>query len=293
MVSRARLKRAVKPFIPMSLWTRLRLHKLKTTLQSFPAREVRHTYGGQSLRVWLADPMAEDWYDKDWTEPGEISILRDHQLKPNATVFDLGAHQCVVAMLLCRAVGPEGRVVALEANPHNAEVARRNRELNHMAQLTILQAAVAAKSGTLTFNQGLNGNVVAGSGDWGRVEVEAISIDDLTQRYGEPDVLFIDVEGYECRALEGANRTLQSHPDCFVEVHVGPKIEEYGGSAEQVLAYFAPEHYDLYVGPELATLPKMTPIGRAPEGLLKSKFVLVAVSKNKASVVGPDTPAGS
>jgi hypothetical protein len=36
-----------------------------------------------------------------------------------------------------------------------------------------------------------------------------------------PDILFIDVEGFEVHALKGATHTLQGRPDCFIEVHVG------------------------------------------------------------------------
>ena len=151
----------------------------------------------------------------------EITFLKEHRLKPGAKVFDIGAHQCVIALMLARTVGPDVSVVAVEANPLNCRAGERNISLNGVTNCQVLQAAGAASSGTLTFNVGQNGQVDDGSGEWGRMEVKAVSVDDLTAAHGVPDVLFIDVEGFECELLRGAQRTLAARPDCFVEVHVG------------------------------------------------------------------------
>jgi len=44
----------------------------------FRPRWVEHTYAGFPLRVWLTDPVAQDWYDSDWPEPDEVSLLKLH-----------------------------------------------------------------------------------------------------------------------------------------------------------------------------------------------------------------------
>ena len=80
-----------------------------------------------------------------------------------------------------------------------------------------MHAAVARSSGRLGF--GHNGTVDDGAGRWGRIPVPAWSIDDLADHYEVPDVVFIDVEGFEHQALLGAARTLEGGPDWFVEVH--------------------------------------------------------------------------
>jgi FkbM family methyltransferase len=268
------LKEMIRSIVPASLWGRLRVMRLRQAIAKFPARDVRHSYGGHELTIHLADGLAEGWYDHDWPEPAEIALLRQGKLRPGARVFNLGAHQGVIALMLARIVGPTGQVVAVEASAHNAAVGARNRKLNQADQLVVLHAAVGERAGTLTFGEGLAGQVDDGSGSWGRVEVPACSIDDLSTRFGPPDVLFIDVEGYEYRTLCGATQTLQRRPDCFVEVHVNEGLETFGGTAQKIVELFPAELYARYVGP-----PDGVPVAYTPSlGLPAQRFLLVAIS---------------
>jgi len=84
-----------------------------------------------------------------------------------------------------------------------------NRERNGITNCQILHSAGSAVSGTLVFNRGTNGQVDDGTGDWGRLEVKAISIDDLAASHGLPDVLFIDVEGLNVRYCEERRSSCQ------------------------------------------------------------------------------------
>jgi FkbM family methyltransferase len=137
-------------------------------------------------------------------------------------------------MMLADAVGPDGQVVALEAHPGDAATLQRNKELNDLPQLVCLHAAVARENGTVPF--GRHGSVDDGSGRWGAEQVPAHSIDELARRYGPPDVVFVDVEGYELEALRGATETLAAGPDWFVEVHYPEQLAQYGASSLEVLA---------------------------------------------------------
>jgi FkbM family methyltransferase len=208
---------------------------------------VRHLYGQVPLTLWIADPMSEGWYDKDCPELPEIALLEQHGLTSGATVFALGAHQSVVALRLAAAVGPAGKVVAVEANPFNVRIARRNREINGADNLYILHAAAGAEAGTLYFNENLNGQVDDGSGACGRISVTARTVDDLAEEFGHPGVLFLDVEGYECKVLAGAAKTLAEGAACYVEVHGGAGLEKFGGSVEALLAFFPRERFELMV----------------------------------------------
>jgi FkbM family methyltransferase len=252
------IKARIKAVAPPRLWdflhrmrTRWNLWQGRRQVARFPSRVVRHDYAGVPLDVTIADPVAEVWYDRDWvgrTEFPELDVLRGRRLRPGARVFDVGAHQGVVALILADIVGPSGSVVAVEAHPHNARVAERNRDLNRAAHLTVVHAAIADRTGRIVINEVLNSKV-DDRGSFGRIEVDAITVDDLADRHGMPDVLFIDVEGYEVHALRGARRTLESRPDVVIEVHTGCGLEEQGESVASLLAEFPPGAYNFSIAP--------------------------------------------
>lgn len=216
-------------------------------IAAFPRRVVHHSFGGYELTISLEDPVGQEWYDHDWPLTPELALLGESRLTAGARVFDLGAHQGVVALMLSRLAGAAGEVIAVEAERHNFEVALRNKQLNGASNLTVLHAAAGASDGTLYFRGGLNGNV-ARKGRVGLARVRALTVDSLARRYGAPDVVFVDVEGYELEVLRGATSTLaNAKTDFFVEVHVGFGLESLGGSAQSLLAQFDRDRYRLLV----------------------------------------------
>lgn len=255
--------------VPESLWARARTLRLRRHVRRYPRRIVTHRYGRHELRVLIADELAAGWYDHDWAEPPELSVFRGRSLKPGARVFDLGAHQAVVALMLQREVQPGGLVVAVELNDHNARVAEENAELNGATGLVVVNAAVADTPGVVRVDWDLNAAVRSRSGS--SSAVPALTIDELAGRYGTPDLVYLDVEGYECHALRGAVATLAARPDWFVEVHANGPLMEAGGSVDEVLAFFA--GYRL-----LAMLESDRDFRSAPDELPAERFFLAALS---------------
>jgi FkbM family methyltransferase len=195
-------------------------------------------------------------------------------------VFDIGAHQCVVAMVLAHKVGPGGSVVALEANGHNARMGALNRDLNDLPQLRVLHAAGAARSGPITIIDGYNAQAnPEGQG----VVVEGYSVDDLSSIYGPPDVLFVDVEGFEGQVLAGASKTLSRRPDCCVEVHVNGGLEQFGETAQSIIERFPERDYDRYIAGESARVEGATGRIFAPYAAgspaLQERFHLLALAR--------------
>jgi FkbM family methyltransferase len=244
------IKRLIMGLLPSRLAGWLRAWRVRRDIGAYTARVVERAFGAGRLRVYLSDPLAEGWYDHDWPELPEVAALRQTTLRPGARVFDIGAHQGVVALMLAREVGATGSVVAVEPNPHNVAAAKRNRELNAMAGVEIVEAAIADRPGSLTFNEGLNGQLDDGSGAGGRRTVQAVTVDGLAERFGLPNVVFLDVEGAEGLALMAAARVLASSADFFVEMHVGCGLEKLGGSVNGVLAHFPESRYTLLVRAE-------------------------------------------
>jgi FkbM family methyltransferase len=248
--------------------------------EGFLARRVRHQYGPVKLKLHIGDPLAADWYDVEWPEPdvGELKFLPRYQTRPGATVFDLGAHQGVYALMLAHAVGPGGRVVAVEANRFNVDVIRVNCRLNRVRNVEAVLAAVAERPGWISFGRGSNGQVDAGGVFEDSQRVPAVTIDGLTERYGRPAMVFIDIEGYECQALRAAAATLATRPDVFIEVHIGVGLEAFGGSVEELVGFFPERDYELFASNEIDRYPKPF-VGERRE-LASDRFYLTAIAKD-------------
>ncbi len=111
------MKEIIKASFRKPLWNRLRMLRMHHMRASYQRRRVRHNYGGYELEVELVDPMGAGWYDRDWPELPEIALLKQHGLRPGARVFDIGAHQCMVAMMLSKTVGPHRFCVGCGSQP--------------------------------------------------------------------------------------------------------------------------------------------------------------------------------
>ena len=227
------------------LYQHYRKRRVARLVDGFEPSHVTHDYGGRELCVAIRDPLARGWYDHDWSVPPEVVFLAEHGLAAGARVFDLGAHQGIVALLLEHLTGPSGHVVAVEASPHNAAVAAENARANGSG-VDVLNAAVGSSDGSVYVSAELNASISSTPFPGGR-RIRSVSIDTLADERGEPGFVLLDVEGAECLALDGAQRTLeQIRPVWAIEVHTGAGLEELGGSASQLYERFAGAGYAIW-----------------------------------------------
>jgi FkbM family methyltransferase len=274
---------AAERLLPASAMRLARVAYFDRRRRRYPRRIVEHAYGGRRHRVLIPTEYGER-NDNDWPELAEITWLKAGRLRPGARVFDLGASHGVVAMMLADVVGPSGSVIALEADPEDAATLRANRDMNDLPQLECVHAAVASESGAVAF--GRNGSIDDGTHRWGTRRVPAVSIDDLAARHGAPDVVFIDVEGYELEALRGAARTLAAGAEWFVEVHEPAQLAAYGATTAEVLETLAGAGYEVWTQPdagygrtpggEVVPLGELRPLADTPDELLSTRFFALA-----------------
>lgn len=268
-----RAKPLILQYLPPRVAERLRSWRARL----FKPRIVVHNYGSGPLSIYLSDPLAKSWYDHDWAELPEITQLRRSRLRRGARVFNLGAHQGLVAMMLAREVGAKGTVIAVEPNPHNAHAAEKNCGLNDINQIEVLVAAVADHSGAILFNGALNGQLDDGTGAGGSVEVKSVTINELVEKYGHPDVVYLDVEGAEGLALAAGSSILDRKTDVFLEVHVGCGLERLGSSVDRVFSFFPPDCYETLGAAEGER--SFRPVNR-DDPITRHRFFLIALPRD-------------
>ncbi|HBF32543.1 FkbM family methyltransferase [Rhizobium sp.] len=233
------LKSAIRAIIPEQIYDTLRRAKQRFMTSRFSSYVSDRNFGGKRLKILIADPIGLEWYDHDEDKMPELEELRRFDLT-GKTIFDLGAHQCVIAMLLAEQVGKDGKVIAVEANAHNHKVSLQNLATNGYANVNCVHGLVSSGKVDLVIDGGLNGR--ARRADAKTPKLDILTIDSMTERFGTPSLVLLDIEGHEIEALTAATKTL-TDPQChwLVELHGDEDLGSYGHKNSDIFKFF-PTH---------------------------------------------------
>jgi len=138
-----------------------------------------------------------------------------HLYRPQAgdTIVDIGAGRGEDVFAFSRAVGPDGRVWAIEPHPVSFAVLSRLCELNRLTNVTALNYACMDRAEDLqieTLPVWESNYVRPGAPSPNSCTVESVRFDDLCEQHGigRIDFLKMNIEGAERRALQGCERGL-------------------------------------------------------------------------------------
>lgn len=186
-------------------------------------------------REYLCD-YEEDYFD---------AVLK--RICPSDTVFDVGAYKGIYTVFMSRAVGAGGKVVAFEPHPAYYEILVDTVRANNLCNVVTLQKALGNEvrqarfwiSGTGSSLQPFNTNSQSRE-----IDVEVTTVDRYVESAGHtPQVLKLDVEGFELHILEGAGATLTQCRVVCCEMHPA-KMRAIGREPEQLLDYLANKGYE-------------------------------------------------
>lgn len=131
-------------------------------------------------------------------------------LKPGMNIIDVGANFGYYTLLFSDAVGPSGSVIAVEPNPDTLTLLRETVALNGMQSRTqIVPHALGARRGRalLFMPEGEPKNTLlvthAELPGGHTIEVETLTIDDITRSSPKIDLVKIDAEGAEIDIIIG------------------------------------------------------------------------------------------
>lgn len=162
--------------------------------------------------------------------------------------LDVGACHGLFALAFTQG-RPETEAVAVDPSPLAWEVLAANVRKNPGARVTPVRAALGEAPGTLTMRY--SWHHLEASPEAARspeaVEVPLRTVDGLCSEMGfHPDVMKVDVEGYEHSVLRGALRTLrEDRPVLFLELHP-QRLRELGSSAGEVAGLLGELGYRIF-----------------------------------------------
>jgi FkbM family methyltransferase len=179
-------------------------------------------------------------------------------LRPGGVFLDVGSHFGVWSVYAAGVVGEKGKVFAFEPSPAFA-ILKENADLNSPVQA--FNIGLGAQDGEATFFD--QGTVPTGSfvsevtkiNVWfqptvpiGSNKVKIRTLDTLVAELGvRPDLIKVDVEGFEFEVLRGAENVLRNmRPVLLIEIHP-PQLNLSGSSDQALIAYLENRGYAVEV----------------------------------------------
>lgn len=189
----------------------------------------------------------------------ELRRILGALLGPGCVAIDVGANIGWHTSLMARLVGPDGRVLAVEANPSVRERLAANLAINRLHQVEVIPCALAAGAGRVSFfgpggddPESANGHVTDSTRMTGDplnlLTVEARTLDAVVEAEGlsRVDVIKIDVEGFEWPVLQGAERTLRRFKPHVVFEYLKEYADRGGATPECLTTFFDAQGYGLF-----------------------------------------------
>jgi FkbM family methyltransferase len=168
---------------------------------------------------WITGALRHACWLGRYEPERQIELTR--LVRPGDVVLDIGANVGFYTLLAAKLAGPSGRVFAFEPLADNVAMLRRHLEVNRVATVEVVEAAVAAASGTRRFTTG-EYHATGQLTETGGQAVQVVSLDELhaSGRLPRVDVMKVDVEGAELEVLQGAARVIEEfRPVVIMELH--------------------------------------------------------------------------
>lgn len=175
-------------------------------------------------------------YYKVW-EPEKTELFA-RLLRTGDRIVDVGANIGYFSVLFAAAVGPTGKVVAIEPDRDNCKLLAANLRINGLAGIVqIVRAAAGASEGEHFIevkagvaNRGDHRTFSSGEPNGKRVRIPMVTVDDCTSGWASVRLIKMDIQGFEYFALQGMRQTLQRNHDVALVTEFWPSEMRRAGS---------------------------------------------------------------
>jgi FkbM family methyltransferase len=178
-----------------------------------------HRFGNDAFADWQPAtkrnlPLALSRARKRW--------LSFYQPKPGETVIEVGAGIGIESILYSRAVGANGRVIAIEAHPRTYSCLVKTCEYSSLTNVKPLNIALVDREQLVSIEdsgQHIGNAIVPGAG--GRFQVRGRNLDDVCAELGVGDigVIRMNIEGAEKFAIQGMNGVIGRIAHAVISCH--------------------------------------------------------------------------
>ena len=218
------------------------VHRVLGSLNRIPIGERAVRIGpdrlyADSLDRWVA---AVAW-SRGWLAGPERRLV-ERTVRAGMVAVDVGANIGFHTLVLARAVGPTGRVHAIEPAPANFRLLERAVREAGLAQVVLHRAVAADVAGERPLylaadNRG-DHRLVPADEPRAHVVVPSLVLDEVLADTPHVDFVKIDVQGAEVAVLRGLAATLARHRDVRLLCELSPDLlERAGADAER---FFGP-----------------------------------------------------
>jgi len=210
-------------------------------------REYRRVVQGSKMYLPITDMgISQDLSVRGIREREETRLIQ-HILHSGMTVIDIGANIGYYALIEAHAVGPGGRVYAIEPEPRNYSLLARNVALNRYDYVSTFQIGISDETGFAKLHVSQYSNLhnlvspIKQDRNLPTIDVQLRRLDAFIQEEGiKPafvDLVRMDIEGWEAKALLGMQDLLRASPHLklFIEFHPWAIARIPGHSIEQTL----------------------------------------------------------
>jgi len=184
---------------------------------------------------YIPDGARFDYYEntvRNWPRKHEATRrnARDywfHLYEPQSgdVIVDIGAGLGSETPVFSQAVGPAGRVLAVEAHPTTFRHLKSSCKWNRLHNVTPCSRAISDRRREVYIedNDNHEGNAVTSESDPGRMlgPISAVSLDELCAEHGigHIDFLKMNIEGAERLAIRGMTRMIQRTRHVCIACH--------------------------------------------------------------------------
>lgn len=190
---------------------------------------------------------AFEWAEREWLESA---------LQPGMVFYDIGANIGFFSVIAAEKVTPQGHVYSFEPVSGTHDRLVENIQLNKIDKhVTTFLAAASDHVGEAQIyipDKGMDAwnslAVKPEAGNYRLDTIKTIVLDELVanQTLRSPDIIKIDVEGWELHVLKGLQQTLQTyHPTLYVEF-TSANLKAAGTNCAELAEFIRALGYQLY-----------------------------------------------